>query len=236
MTRLPLAAPARADGVALSRALRFGPLAGLLIGVLGAGVYGLADWCGLGAPLAALLAVAAGIALTGALHEDGLADFADGLGVAAGPQARLAAMRDSRVGVFGVLALVLSVTLRAAALASLAAPGLVLAALLAAHAGARAPVPLVMLLAPRASGEGLAAGLSRPSTGNALLAAGLGLLALLVCLGPAAGLLAFAVVLGLAWATARLARRRLGGISGDVIGAQEQLAEAAILLVAVAWS
>ena len=121
LTRLPLPEPDRPPD--LARATRAMPLAGAVIGLGGAAVYGLTGALGLTPAIAGLLAVATTILLTGALHEDGLADSADGLFAGAEPARRLEIMRDSRTGAYGALALILSVGLRATALAAIAAPG-----------------------------------------------------------------------------------------------------------------
>ena len=117
----------------LGRALRLAPLVGLVVGVCGALVTSIAVG-GLGLPPlpAALLTIGATIWITGALHEDGLADVADGFGGAFERSRKLAIMRDSRIGAYGVLALILSIGLRAAALAALTGPEVASAVLIAA--------------------------------------------------------------------------------------------------------
>src|SRR5262249_42945793 len=117
-TRLPLAHEAAIDGNAVARATWAGPLAGACIGLVGALVYWLAFWAGLPPLPAAALSLAATVTLTGALHEDGLADAADGLGGGATAEQKLAIMRDSRIGSYGACALVLSLLLRASAVAA----------------------------------------------------------------------------------------------------------------------
>jgi adenosylcobinamide-GDP ribazoletransferase len=209
------------------------PLAGLLVGGVAALIYGFAIDLGLSALLAAALAVASAMLLTGALHEDGLADFADGLGVRGGPAERLAAMRASGIGSFGTLALVFSVLLRVAALAALVGPAAVGPALIGAHAGARALLPWAMHGQPQARADGLAVGAGRPSSAVAIAALLIGLAILLLAAGPVRGAIAAAAAL-LGLLILPLARRRLGGITGDVLGAVEQLAEIAILLALVA--
>jgi len=192
------------------------PLVGLAVGGCVALVLLAAREAGLPAALAGFLAVGAGIALTGGLHEDGLADTADGLGVRDRRRA-LDAMRDSRAGAFGVLALALTVPMRALALAA-AGP----VAALAAHALSRGAVAGAMAWTPPARSDGLAAE-AGPTSALAplLLAAGIG-----IALGwpavPAAALAAFAA----GW----WAARRFGGHTGDTLGAVQQTTELAALL------
>jgi adenosylcobinamide-GDP ribazoletransferase len=138
MTRLPVGV-IEGDLAAASWAF---PLAGLLVGGVAALIYGFAIDLGLSALIAAALAVAGATLLTGALHEDGLADFADGLGVRGGPAERLAAMRASGIGSFGTLALIFSAAARGRAGALVAPPAWARSA--PAHARGRALLPWAM--------------------------------------------------------------------------------------------
>jgi adenosylcobinamide-GDP ribazoletransferase len=232
LTRLP--APRPAAAVPLGRALRLAPLAGVVVGLTGALVFWAASALGLAPLLAGLLAVAATALATGALHEDGLADVADGFGGAFDRSGKLAIMRDSRTGAYGVLALVFSVGLRAGALAVLADPAAAAAALVGAHAASRGAFPAVMYLLAPARAEGLGAGAGQPGHWNALLGLGLALAVALVACGPGDGLVVFAVALLAAAFVALLARIQVGGYTGDVLGAVQQAAEAAALLGAAA--
>ncbi len=231
-TRLPLARLAPADGN-LTQAVWALPLAGLVVGVVGAAVYALAHRLGLPPWPAAALALAATLAVTGALHEDGLADTADGFGGGEAREQKLAIMRDSRIGTYGVCALVLTLLLRASAVAALAAPGAVAAALIASHTAGRAAVPLLMFFVGPARSDGLSYGAGRPAPAGVLAAAVIGLAVLFAGLGfvhaiEAAVLLAIVVAL-MGW----LGVRQIGGQTGDVLGALEQVGEIVILLVAV---
>jgi adenosylcobinamide-GDP ribazoletransferase len=223
-----------------TRVPRMLPLAGLVLAVPGALVL-LAAWgLGLGPFLAATLAVATGVLITGALHEDGLADVADGFGGGTTRERCLEIMRDSRIGAYGGVALVLALALRIGALATLldridarAALALVLAASLSRTA-ALAP----MALLPPARRDGAAAAVGRPGrhalTVAGLLTLGLALTAALLGL-PWRGLSAMIPFAALgALAVTNLARRRIGGQTGDVIGACQQVAEIAALLGLVA--
>jgi adenosylcobinamide-GDP ribazoletransferase len=231
-TRLPLPHAGPIVGSDLARASWAAPIAGAVVGGLGAVAYWLAHAAGLGALPAAGIALGVTIALTGALHEDGLADTADAFGAAAAPKARLAIMRDSRIGTFGACALIMSIGLRWAALASLAGPMRVAAALIAAHAAARAALPLLMRLTPPARTDGLSAAAGLPPADSVAAAALLGLVALGLALGVAKGLLALVLLLvGLA-VLRQIALAKIGGQTGDVLGALEQVAEVLVLLVA----
>jgi adenosylcobinamide-GDP ribazoletransferase len=215
-------------------ALRAAPLVGLAVGLLGALVFAALSGLALSPLVAALGALAVMAAATGALHEDGLADLADGLG-GRDVEARLAIMRDSRLGSYGALALVFSIGLRAAALDQIAQPGLAAFALVAAASASRGLMPLLALWLEPARRDGLGAGLGEPSQEAVATAAVIALLAALLFLGPLAGLLAIILGAGAVAGVAALARTRLGGYTGDVFGAAQQAAETAILLTAAAW-
>jgi adenosylcobinamide-GDP ribazoletransferase len=233
LTRLPVGAGA-AEGGAIAAAGWAFPLVGAGIGALAAIAFLIAETVGLPELPAALLAVAAGIALTGAFHEDGLADTADGFGGGADRAEKLAIMRDSRHGTFGILALVLSVTLRAAALAALGDPIHAGLALIAAHAASRGALPPIMRLLSPARPDGLGAAAGRPSLTIAFAAAAIGGAVALVMLGPFAGAVALAPTGGAVALAAILAQRQIGGYTGDVLGFCQQLGEIIMLLAAAA--
>ncbi len=234
LTRLPVPEPSAFTPDMPTRAVRWFPLVGWLVGAISAGVWLAAGrlWS---APVAALLAVGAGALATGAFHEDGLADTFDGLGGGTTPERRLAIMKDSRIGGYGALALGVVAALRVGALASLA-PWAGAGALIAAHGAARAGAVAVMRLTPYVGDPGAAKGRDgalRPSAGETLCALALGAAGL--ALAPWPGL--SSGVASAAFATTALAwtsRRLVGGHTGDVLGAVEQLAEAAFLLGAAA--
>ena len=236
LTRLPLASGGTEAPRPLAEASWAFPLVGLVVGLIGGFTYSLAAWLGVPALAAALLAVAATALATGALHEDGLADVADGFGGGADRAAKLAIMRDSRSGAFGVLALVLSVGLRAAALASLGDGGGVTAALVAAHALSRGLLPLVLRALEPARGDGLGASAGRPEAANAWAAAALGALIALFALDWWRGIVAIALAALAAGFIGHVARRQIGGYTGDVLGAIEQGGEIIVMLAAAAWA
>jgi len=218
----------------LAGAVRAFPLVGAGVGLAGGVVYALAYWLGLPTFAAALCALATGALITGALHEDGLADTADGLGGGKTVEDRLRIMRDSHIGAFGVMVLVFSIGLRAAALATLGTPWLAAAALIASGTGSRAVLGLVMRRLDPARPDGLAANAGRPSEEGALTAAAIGAAFALLFLGLGTGIVAVATALVATAAVGQYARRGIGGYTGDVLGATQQVAEIAILLVAAA--
>ena len=234
LTRLPVGSREDAGRTGIARANRAMPLAGALIGSVGAAAFWLSDALSLPPLVSGLLAVAATILFTGAFHEDGLADAADGLGAMAERARKLEIMRDSRLGTYGALALVLSIGLRAAALEAIATPWAAAAALISAHTVARALLPAVMAWTPAARADGLGAAAGPPESAQVGVALGLAAAIALVLLGFGAAIAAF-VLAGLAAAAlASLARTGVGGYTGDVLGAIEQVGEVAVLLAAAA--
>jgi adenosylcobinamide-GDP ribazoletransferase len=222
------------DGT-ISRAVRAFPAAGLIIGALPALLLVLlADK---GDPLlASLIALALSSLMTGALHEDGLADATDGLGGGRDRDHALIIMKDSRIGSYGVVALILSFGLRAAALAALARydAGLAALSLLAAAAASRALMVAHWRALPPAREGGVASGAGMPEDGARNVALLTGAVAALILLAPVAGfwnaLLALVVAGAAAFGFTRFVRRKLGGHTGDTIGATQQLSEIALLV------
>jgi adenosylcobinamide-GDP ribazoletransferase len=231
-TRLPLPRAAPIAGADFARASWAAPLVGAAVGLAGAATYVAAHAVGLAPLVAAGLVVTVTLAVTGALHEDGLADTADGLGGAT-PEQALAIMRDSRLGTFGACALFLSLLLRAGAVASLGDPLPVALALVASHAAARGVIPAFMRFVPAARAGGLAAGAGAPPRGSVVVAAFLGLTALLL-VGPARAAVALLIMLVATAGLAALCRRHIGGQTGDVLGAVEQVNEIAVALATAA--
>jgi adenosylcobinamide-GDP ribazoletransferase len=210
------------------------PAAGLLVGLCGAGAYAIASRLGLPSGPAAMLALATTVLVTGALHEDGLADTADGLGGGRTRERKLEIMRDSRIGTYGTCALILSLGLRWSALAAIADPWPVTLALLGAHAASRAGVPAFMWLVPPARPDGLSASAGRPPERSVGTALGLGILCLAVALGPGRAMIGLILLALAGLILARLAIRQIGGQSGDILGAFEQIGEILILLLSAA--
>lgn len=214
------------------------PLAGALIAATGAAVLALGEFLGLGHGLSAVLATAALTLATGALHEDGLADTADGFGGGGTPERRLEIMRDSRIGTFGASALTLVFVARIAGLGTLSErvdlPA-VMAALVIAGALSRSAALLPMALLPpaRAGGLGHGLGTARPRTHVIAWALSVAIATALASVTslPALGIvLAFALAGGAGLALTRLAGQLIGGHTGDVAGASQQVAEVAVLV------
>jgi len=232
-TRLP-ADPHAAGAWRLADSAWAFPLVGAGIGGIAALALLMAQLIGLGSWPAAIMSVMAGLALTGALHEDGLADTADGFFGGRDREEKLAILRDSRHGTYGVLAIVLSVLLRAAALAGIGDAIHAGLALIAAHAASRAALPMAMRGLPPARPDGLGATAGTPRSLAAIAAALIGGAIALAALGPVRGAVALCLTGGIVFAMTEVARRQIGGHTGDVLGAFQQIGEIVILLAAAA--
>jgi len=218
-------------GRTLADAIWAAPLAGLAVAIVASAAYASGVWLGLPSGPAAALALAAAMLATGCLHEDGLSDVADGFGGGATRERKLEIMRDSRIGSYGTAALVISLLLRWSALAALAAPGQLLAALIAAHCASRALPGALMHILPPARADGLSASAGTVSQETALLGAAIGALSLLA-LGFSSAIAALVMLVLLLIGFGALCRRQIGGQTGDAAGALQQLGEIAVLLVA----
>ena len=239
LTRLPVPFIRTLDLPPLSQAMRFFPLAGAFIGCISAGVLIAANMLGLPSLLAAVVALAVGTLVTGALHEDGLADVADGFGGGKTREARLEIMRDSHIGTYGTIALVLSYIARAAIYEALsgAQPLTILALFAGAAAFSRALVVDLLWATRPARSDGLSVFAGRPSRRSALfslLTGGIGAAAAAgIVLSPEVSVLAIAgggIMLALMRA---LCMRQIGGQTGDVCGAVQVLTELTMLTVYV---
>ena len=214
------------------------PLIGTLVGVLAGAAFGTMGALGLPVPLAVIAALGAGILATGGLHEDGLADMADGFGGGWTRARKLEIMHDSRLGSYGALALAGGLAARGFALAAL--PGAAVgAALVVCHALARAAIAVPFYVfptvrAPATGSKSVSQEAGRPGALGSLaaLCLALGIAAALVPLKAALAAM-LAGLLG-ALAAGLLARRQIGGVTGDVLGAAEQIAEICVLWALVA--
>lgn len=220
-----------------ARVTRVLPIAGAIVGLVGALAFLAARGLGLPAPAASGLALAALVLATGAFHEDGLADTADGLGGGTTRQRKLEIMKDSRIGTFGGAALVLSLGLRWTALTAIgtAQGSLAAAAAIVAVGGLSrmaALIPAIALEPARADGAAQAAG--APS--RASFAIGMALAVILSGVlvvetsGATRWVAAVAAAALAAGAMTWIAKRQIGGQTGDIAGAAQQLAEIAFLL------
>ena len=244
-TRLPVPAWVGHSAQQLEQTVRYLPLVGVCVGLISAAVLWLTAKL-LPLPLAVLLCMAAGILVTGAFHEDGLSDFADGMGGGHTKEKILEIMKDSRAGAFGVVALVLALLLKyqaLLALCSLRSLPFAAAALVSAHAVSRLLAASIMLTqhyvrdGEAARAKPAAQALSHISFSIALLISIATLDLLFAAQARTAAVfvaLAAAVLVRiyLAW---RL-HKRLGGYTGDCLGAVQQLSELAFYcgLLAVA--
>ncbi len=247
LTRIPIPAATQFDPAWMSRCVRYFPWVGVLIGGCAALVWwavqpALSPW------LVAALAFTASALITGAFHEDGLSDYVDGIGGGQSREQTLAIMKDSRVGSFGALALILVTVIKIAALASVPMMDAVIA-LVFTHATARASAVTVMAALPYARDD--ATSKVRPVamgvTWAEVVVSWLPSAALIACSAVWAAecglstqmpiaLLAATLAAGIVTTLlARQMKRRLGGYTGDALGAVEQCAEAVILVVCAAW-
>ncbi|MEP7103049.1 MAG: adenosylcobinamide-GDP ribazoletransferase [Burkholderiales bacterium] len=236
LTRVPSPAWVGFEPDWLNQSARHFPLVGLLVGAFAALVLWAAGFV-FPPAVAVGLSMAGSLLLTGGFHEDGLADTADALGGAVSRERALAIMKDSRIGSYGALALILVLGLKAAVLSAML-PALAMPALLLAHTASRAAAVGLIRVLPyagdleHAKAKPLA---RRVSRAGVVIATGwvVALSAALVALVPAraplvaAGLALLAI--GAFWST-RWLRRRLGGYTGDALGATQQLTELLLLL------
>jgi cobalamin 5'-phosphate synthase/cobalamin synthase len=232
LTRVPVPARPPFDAADLGKATLVFPLVGAAVGALQAGAVKLLA-PHLPSLLVAALAILAGVIATGALHLDGLGDSADGLGGGRTPEDSLRIMRDHAVGAYGVVAIALTLAIKLAAIAALVERGAAISQLvLAAALGRFSAVPLARFWPCARRDGGLGAALTSHVGPAELLGA-------TVLAGAAAfwlgGLWAFAAVVGLTLLSGIACMRRLGGVTGDTMGATCELAEA-LTLVMACWS
>jgi adenosylcobinamide-GDP ribazoletransferase len=239
LTRAPWVARwSSGDPRELAASVRWFPLVGVGVGLWAALVYIAADAL-LPREVAALLAVAAMVLATGAFHEDGWADTFDGIWGGMDRERRLAIMRDSRIGTYGAVALVLMLALRWTCLVHLPASWIP-AALVAAHAWARWTAPAMVRLLPYARDGGANKPIAEGAgTTELLVATGVAMTAtvpLALVAPPLAVVVVPLLAPGVIAGAATLFRARLGGITGDGLGATNVATELAVLLALVAWA
>lgn len=208
------------------------PLVGLVTGIIACFTVWLAHMLGLPLWAGAVFGVASGILVTGAMHEDGLADCADGFWGGWDPAMRLKIMQDSQIGTYGVLALIVMQGLRFGAILEILRWDNWALALIAVHVASRALMPMVMHTLPHARETGLSKSVGVISLASTGIAAGIGGLALLLVFGTG-GVIPALIVLLITFGVIRLARVKIGGQTGDVCGASQQVAEITLLLALI---
>jgi adenosylcobinamide-GDP ribazoletransferase len=217
----------------LGRTVRAFPLIGALLGIAAGLAFAIATGLGLPVLVAGVIAIALLALATGALHEDGLADMADGFGGGHNAEKKLAIMRDSRIGAYGVITLVLVLAAKVGALADLADIGVVMSSLICAAAASRAAMPAMMRWLEPARSDGLGAAAGRPAAEHVWT--GIVIAAILcVLLLTWSGVVAMLIAALSAMAVGVLARRQIGGHTGDVLGATQQISELIFLLTLAA--
>ncbi|MEM9169891.1 MAG: adenosylcobinamide-GDP ribazoletransferase [Pseudomonadota bacterium] len=237
LTRLPTPASDLYTPERLAASVRYYPLVGAVVGGLCAGVY----WaCALvlPGPLPALIAVAAGLLATGGFHEDGLADTLDGVGGGATRADVLRIMRDSRIGAYGALALIIVIPMKIAALSALPV-ALACGALIAGHALSRLSAVLVVASSRYVRDEGVgkpvADGVSKRGLA-VVVATGAVVAAAWLAVWPPVSLAAGALGLAVGHAAMRaLFERKIGGYTGDALGAVQQTSETLFYVGLAAW-
>jgi adenosylcobinamide-GDP ribazoletransferase len=238
LTRIPAGGWMPADAPPLAQAMRAFPIVGMLLGLFGGLILWIASAVGSPPLLAAAISLTALIFLTGALHEDGLADMMDGLGGGQDREDRLAIMRDSRIGTFGVVALALMLMAKGACLADFTSRNWYLAPAIMAGAGtfSRSLIVWLMGATPPARHDGLSAAAGQPSWDTARTALLIGGIGGGLLLALAGGIIMAVFALSAGWAAAAVVRtiaiQRIGGQTGDVCGGVQVLSETAILAVA----
>lgn len=237
LTRIPLPVEPGYTPERMAGTPAYYPLVGVLIGAVCSGVFWFAS-LGLPVFVSVLLALGAGLLLTGAFHEDGLADTFDGIGGGLTREKSLAIMKDSRIGTYGTAALVVILLLKAAALAAMPF-GMIAIVLIAGHALSRLSAVLVIATSRYVRDEGtgkpVATGLSLAELSVACLTG-----ALVISLWPLlqpfpamlcglAGLISGHVLMRLVF------EPKLGGYTGDTLGAVQQVSETGFYLGLLAW-
>ncbi|WP_167730576.1 adenosylcobinamide-GDP ribazoletransferase [Terasakiella sp. SH-1] len=231
LTRVPWKLEKDAPPQALNRALRAFPLVGLLVGGLAATVFGIAHTFEIPPLACGLIAVLSMVLLSGALHEDGLADVADGFGGGFDKDRKLEIMRDSTIGTYGAIALIMSIGLRSAALGGFEDWQVGASAIVAAACLSRmAPIYLIYFMEP-ARNDGLAASMEKPNWLVVVQGCGLAVALFLLCMPLDAGMVTLVMALATLYVFQGMAQKHIGGHTGDVNGAAQQVMEMTILVV-----
>jgi len=231
-TRLPLSrwAPSM-DSVPLAKIVWAFPIAGALIGLASGVTYWLFYRLGFTPGLAAILMIAFQLWLTGALHEDGLADTADGFAGGYNKESRLRIMRDSSIGSFGALALIVTMLLRIYALTLLSDPKMIFLVVISADSISRAMIAVGMYVLPSARPDGLAVWAGKPALDQMSISVSLASCIILILL-KMSGVMLIIAALCTCGIMCLVSRRKIGGITGDVYGAIQQVTETSLLIIA----
>jgi adenosylcobinamide-GDP ribazoletransferase len=232
LTRLPIKVGEAAYERSAHAAWAY-PLVGIATGIIACVAAGLAFWFGLPLWATAIFAIGAGVIATGAMHEDGLADCADGFWGGWDPAMRLKIMKDSQIGTYGVLALLLVQGLRFGAMLEVLRWDSWIIPVIAIHIASRAVMPAVMSTLPHARDTGLSRSVGLVSSNNAMIAGAIGATALVLGFGLYGITLSLVAALA-TFSVARLAMAKVGGQTGDVCGAAQQVTEVALLLALLA--
>jgi adenosylcobinamide-GDP ribazoletransferase len=237
-TRLPIPRWVGFDPAWLNQASRYFPLVGLVVALITGAAYAVAAWF-LPAPVAVVISTAVGIYATGAFHEDGFADMCDGFGGGMTPERVLEIMKDSRIGAYGAIGTICMLGLKLATL-SMLPPLAAIGALLVAHPLSRLMATLLIWRLDYARAEGKAKPLAQKMRGTEFLIAAItAIVPALVVIElrwlPPAVLVSGVIVAAIAtWWLARKCVRRIGGYTGDCLGAVQQVTEIMFYLCALA--
>jgi adenosylcobinamide-GDP ribazoletransferase len=229
LTRLPV--NARFDRSA--QAIWAAPIVGAVVGIIALATTLVCGWFGLGQGISVGLAMVSSVIITGAMHEDGIADSADGLWGGWTKERRLEIMRDSHIGTYGVLALIIVMLFRFSALGALL-NNLHLGAFVAAAILSRAALPYVMTLLPHARADGLSVQTGRPSRQTASFGALIAIVPCLFLVGFTATVITSCVLILVVAGVIKIANAKVGGQTGDILGATQVLSELAALACFVA--
>jgi adenosylcobinamide-GDP ribazoletransferase len=230
LTRLPVPQGLATTEAELGQAAAFFPFVGIIVGALTAGVYMLALRA-VSVSVAVFVALAFAAFITSGFHEDGLADTFDGLGGGWTRERALEIMRDSRIGTYGALALIFLVLGKYTSLTELR-PEVVWRWLIVAHAASRWTVLPLCRWLPYARPEGQGKLIAKQITSSALVLGSLTFLLTLLLFPWRTTLMVLAVTSGVTFVSGLYYKRRLGGITGDCLGATNQLTELALYLTA----
>lgn len=232
LTRIPLRTIGTPAPNAMASAVWVMPLVGGMVGACGGAIYWLAYGFNLPSLLAALLALLTTVVITGALHEDGVSDFFDGLGGRQSKQRKLEIMRDSRIGTYGAAALFFSLSIRAVGISSLHDPAVVWIVLLTTGVLSRMAIPIVLATTQPARTDGLGASVASPNPWVIGVAFSISV-AVAVVVMEWNGLVLLCAATVVAVLIGQISRKQFGGYTGDVLGAAVQLSEIAALITAL---